>query len=437
MAESPGLRRHNMRTFWPIVTGVLTLIAFIGGLAGWSIFAPLDSAAVAPGVVSVETHRKTVKHLEGGIVEFILVQEGARVLRGQELVILDPTRAQADLEFLQARKLTLSATEARLLAEQLGHEEIIFSDEFREKPDDARLAKIFNGEITLLKERREALESQISILEQQNAQTSEQIKGLEDDIAAKDRQLEIIVEQIDTQKLLYDKGLAAKPLLLALRRQKAEIEGGISLNLSNIAQARQKMTEALLRISNLRIERQKEIAEHLHAVQSEILELEPRIKHAEDVLKRTVVTASLDGTVVDMKIHTPGGVVGPGDPLMDIVPIDDRLVVDARVNPEDIDVVYTGLPAVLHVTPFNNRYTHPFQGRVISVSADRLIEGRSGEAYYLARIELTDDPNEVLPGAALYPGMPAEVMILTGRRAAVEYLFEPIWRSFSVAFREK
>jgi HlyD family type I secretion membrane fusion protein len=437
MAESPGLQRHNMRTFWPIVTGALTLIVFMGGLAGWSVFAPLDSAALAPGVVSVETHRKTIKHLEGGIVELILVQEGARVLRGQELVILDPTRAQADLGFLQARKLTLSATEARLRAEQLGREEIVFSDEFREKSDDTRLAEIFNGEITLLKERRQALESQIAILEQQNVQLSEQIKGLTDDISAKDRQLEIIKEQIDTQKSLYDKGLAAKPLLLALRREKAEIEGSISLNLSNIAQARQKMNEALLRISNLRIERQKEISEHIRAIQSEILELDSRIKQAEDVLERTVVTASQDGTVVDMKIHTPGGVVGPGDALMDIVPIDDRLVVDARVNPEDIDVVYTGLPAELHLTPFNNKYVHPLKGRVISVSADRLVEERSGEAYYLARIELTDDLSEILPDAALYPGMPAEVMILTGRRAAAEYLFEPIRRSFNGAFREQ
>ena len=433
--------RQNMRTGWPIAMGFLTVATFLGALTSWSVLAPLESAAVAPGIVSVETNRKTVKHLEGGIIQAIFVREGERVSRGQKLIVLDPTQAQANLTLLRGRRLTLRAREARLIAERSGQDSTAFSLSVLSGRNeiaagDAGFAKVLEGEINILETRRKSLQSRISILKQQNAQITERIKGLKQDVLAKNRQLKVLREEIAIYKELLVKGLTQKPRLLELERRKAELEGNRSQNQAEILQARQKQDETLLRIQDLQSDARRDVAEELRKVQSELLDLESRIESAADVLRRTVITAPLDGTVVGLKIHTEKGVVRPGDPLLDIVPLQDRLLVDAHVNPKDIDVVHPDLVAQVHFTPFLKRHVRPLQGRVISVSADRLLNERSGESYYLARIELTEKPSEMLNGASLYPGMPAEIMIITGTRTIFEYILEPITRSLNLAFRE-
>ena len=433
MAKTDG---PVLKTGSAIVFGILTVLGFTGGLVAWSSFAPLESAAIAPGFVSIETHRKTIEHLEGGIIKSILVREGDKVEPGQTLITLDPTRASANLAVVEDRRLALVARAARLIAEKDEQSQIIFPAELEINGGHAKAREIVEGEIEIFETHKETLESRNSVLKQQNAQFSELITGLKESLRAQDRQLQVMTEQIEIYQTLLEKGLTQKPRVLELEGRAAEIMGRRSQNQAEIARTIQRMTETELRIADLRSERKNEAAEELRAVQTELLDLESKILAAKDVLKRTVVTSPLEGTVVALQTFTTGGVLNPGDPIMDIVPKNDRLLVDAWVDPKDIDVVYPGLLAKVYLTAFQKRHIRPLQGRVMSVSADRLIEDRTGEAYYLVRIELTDSRTEMIGGALLHPGMTAEVMIVTGTRTALEYLLEPITRSFDVAFRE-
>ena len=433
MAKTQG---PALKTGSAIVFGILTVIGFTGGLVAWSSFAPLESAALAPGFVSLETSRKTIEHLEGGIIKSILVREGDEVERGQKLIVLDPTQASANLAILEGRQLALMARAARLIAEKEEQPQIIFPGKLGSNRDYAEAREIIEGEIGIFETHKETLESQISVLKQQNAQFSELISGLKNHIQAQVRQLKFTVEETELYQSLLEKGLTGKPRVLELRGRAAEMQGRISQNRAEIARAKQRMGETDLRIADLRTERKNQAAEELRAVQTELLDLESQILAARDVLTRTVVTAPNDGTVVALRIFTTGGVVNPGDPIMDIVPRNDRMFVDAWVDPKDIDVVHPGLPAKVHLTAFQKRHVRPLQGQVLWVSADRLIEERTDEAYYLARIELLESPGDVLEGALLYPGMSADIMIVTGKRTAFEYLLEPITRSFRAAFRE-
>lgn len=420
----------------PAITfGILTVLAFIGGMAAWSSFAPLESAAIAPGFVSVETHRKTIEHLEGGIIKTILVHEGDTVDVGQTLVVLDPTQASANLGVLKGRRLALIARAARLIAEKQDQPHIDFPEELR-SGSRAEVAEIVEGEIEIFETRKLTLESQISVLNQQNAQIAELITGLKKSARAQDQQLAVMTEEIELYQKLLEKGLTQKPRVLELQARAAEVMGRRSEHQAEIARSKERMTETELRIADLRSERKNKAAEDLREVQTELQDLESQILAANDVLKRTVITSPLEGTVVALRIFTTGGVIRPGDPIMDIVPKNDRLLVDARLNPKDIDVVHPGLLAKVQLTAFHKRHVRPLEGQVISVSADRLIEDRSGEAYYLVRIELTESLADQIYGASLHPGMTAEVMIVTGTRTAVEYLLEPITRSFNAAFRE-
>ena len=442
-AQTRAIRaRRKMGTFRPIAVGILTIALFAGGAVAWSTLAPIESAAIAPGFVSVESNRKTIKHLEGGIIRSILVREGQKVQRGQKMIVLDSTQVRVNLKRLRGRLLALRAMETRLITENSGHDTIIFPSSVFSggngwKHDEVELAKVLDGEIGIFKTRRQALASRIALLKQQNSQIHDQIKGFKNDMVSKRKQLRVISEEIKIYEGLFRKGLTQKPRLLELELRKAELEGDRIKSETSIVQAKHKLNETGLRITDLRGERRKEISERLREVQTQILEQLARINSAEEVLQRAVVTAPLDGTVVALKIHTIGGVVRSGDPLLEIVPIGDRLLVDAQINPRDIDVVHPGLSAQVHFVPFRKRHLQPLQGKVMSVSADRLIDERSGESYYLARIEMAVTPDVKLKKNTLYPGMPAEVMIITGTRTTFDYMFDPIVRSFNLAFREK
>jgi len=433
MGKTSGSAPH---TFLTILVGLLTMAAFLGGVAAWSVLAPLESAAMAPGYVSVESHRKTIAHLEGGIVRAILVREGEKVKRGQELVTFDSTQSSAALAFRRGRQLALLARAARLTAEKDEQPSITFPDSLTARLDQPEVGAVVDGETGVFQSRSAALDSQISVLKQQNTQFSAVITGLKKSIESQNKQLKVLREQIELYQSLLEKGLTQKPRVLELRGREAEVEGQKSQNEAEIARTKQRIGETELRIADLRSERRNKASEDLRSAQTELVDLDSQILAANDVLTRTVVVAPIDGTVVALRIFTAGGIVNPGDPIMDIVPADDRLLVDARLDPRDIDVVYPGLQAKVSLTAFQKRHFRPLQGEVLSVSADRMVDERTGQAYYLVRVELKESPGDVLGGAPLQPGMAAEVMIITGARTALQYLFEPITRSFGAAFRE-
>jgi HlyD family type I secretion membrane fusion protein len=420
-----------------LAVGVGVIVLFFGIFGGWAALAPLGSAAIAPGEVIVEARRKTVQHLEGGIVGEIRVREGDRVAAGQMLIRLDETQPRATLDLLKGRSRAAAALEARLNAERDEQKAIEFPPFLLDEGGDPKVRKILDGQTRIFDARRNSILGQIAILKQRIAQYAEEIKGLKGEVAAETTQVELIAQELEGVETLYSKKLVRKPRLLELRRRQAEIEGRLAQNRARIARVRQNIAETHLRISELRTERINEVVEELRKVQSERFDLQERIRAAEDVLRRTAILAPLAGTVVGLQVHTTGGVIAPGQPLMDIVPSGDRLIVEARVAPEDIDVVHAGLAAKVRLTALNRRNSLPLEGRVLSISADRLVDERTGETYFLARVELLEDPADALGGAFLYPGMAAEVMILTGERTALDYLFTPLSRSLERAFREE
>ena len=419
-----------------VAVGLFVITLFFGGLGGWATMATLESAAIAPGVVSVASNRKTLQHLEGGIIGEILVRDGDEVVAGQVLFRLDDTQPRATLALLHGQRRAAAALEARLTAERDRDDDVTFPEWLMAEYDDPDVLAVIDGETGIFEARRKTLAGQVAVLGQRIAQFDEEIIGLEGQIGAEDLQLMLIGEEFDAVLVLLGKGLERKPRLLALQRREAEIAGSRSSNVAQIARVKQNIGEARLRISELETPRINEVVEQLRAAQNELFDLAERIHAAEDILRRTAIPATQDGTVVNLQVHTTGGVIAPGAPLLDIVPSDDALIIEARIDPRDIDVVRWGLPARVRLTAFNQRSAVPMNGRVLSVSPDNIIDERTGQAYYLARIKLDKDPAELGNGISLYPGMQAEVMIVTGERTVLDYLLAPITRSINRSLRE-
>ncbi len=419
------------------VASVAIVGVFLAGLIGWAAVAPLDSAAIAQGVVSIDGYRKTVQHLEGGIVGEILVREGAQVSAGQVLIRLDDTTPRASLELLHGRWLVASAWEARLEAERDGYDRIRFPEALTGLRADPKTRQVLEGQDNIFQARREALRSQVAILDQRAAEYRAEIVGIEGQIRSETTQLSLVEEELADVQMLYDKGLTRKPKLLQLRRRAAEIQGSRNLHRAQIARARQSIGATRMRASDLATTRRNQVVEELRKAQSELYDLHQRLRAAEDVLARTEIRAPLGGTVVDLRVHSAGGVIASGAPLLDIVPRDQRLVVEARIDPKDIDVVHDGLDAQVRFTAFNQRHRAPAAARLTAISADLLTDEASGQRYYLARVELVvDDAASAAELAELHPGMQAEVMIVTGARSALDYLLEPLLLSLNRAFRE-
>jgi HlyD family type I secretion membrane fusion protein len=419
-----------------LLAGILSTALFLGGFGFWAATAPLDNAAVAPGTVIAEGKRKTVQHKEGGIVAQILVAEGAEVAAGDPVVRLDDTQARSALEALRIQHDELLAQEARLRAERDATPEIHFPDELIGRQDEARIAALLNGQRRLLAARRDSLNNQIDILAQRMVQIDSEIAGQQAQLVGAERQMRLIQEEIAGVTVLVDKGLERRPRLLALQREAANLEGTSGEKRALIAQAQQRRGETELQILDLQNQRSEEVATELRDVQGRLTELEERLTAAADVLRRTVVTAPVGGTVMDLRIHTSGGVIGAGESILDIVPTEDALVIEAKVRPTDIDTVHAGLPAQVRLTAFKQRTTPVLSGEVAHVGADSLSDERTGTNYYIAHVVIERGELERAGNLSLRPGMPADVMIVTGRRTALEYLISPLRDSFARAFRE-
>ena len=418
-----------------MVFGLVVIVVFVGGFGAWAGFAPLERAAIAPGVVSVSGKRKTVQHLEGGIVADIPVREGARVEAGETLVVLDDTRARASFSLLEAQHGSAAALQARLRAERDGLAEIRWPAWLRRRVAEEGADNVLATQERIFRARSRSLDNRTAIYHRQIAQLRTEAAGLGEEIEAQDRQIALLEEEIAAFRALVERGVEGKPRLLALERTRAETAGARARNRAQVARVEQKVGEMLLTIEELGNTRLNEVAAALREVEVRLSDLREGMASARHVLSRTRVLAPVSGTVVDLRVFTRGGVVGPGEALMEIVPAGDRLVVEARVEPMDVDSVRRGLPAQVRLTAFSQITTPALSGEVARVSADRLVDERTGAPYYEARIAL-DAGQPGLAGLKLQPGMPAEVMIVTGERTALEYLLEPIVASFGRALRE-
>ena len=420
-----------------VLVGTTIILIFFGIFGAWAVFAPLDSAAIASGKLAVENNRKVVQHLEGGIVKEILVRDGEAVKTGQPLIRLVSIQPRAQLQLIRGQRNALLARAARLRAERDGNVGLSFPEELTAQGDDSRVQETMLGQLNIFAARRDAIEGKRQILRQRVAQFREEIAGIEAQIWSADEQLVLIEDELTGLQTLFAKGLTPKSRILELQRRKAEIQGERGQNLSAIARAKQNITEAEIRIFELRTEQVSEVVSELREVEIELLAVQERLGSAEDVQRRTDVVSPADGVIVDMQITNVGAVIQPGERLLDVVPGNEKLVIDARVAPTDIDVVYPGLPAQVRLVAFNQRITPTVEGAVTSVSADSLIDEATGESYFTARIEISNPDDPTLDGLVLLPGMPAEVLIRTGERTLLQYLLSPVQQSFTRSLTEQ
>ncbi|MBX6321325.1 MAG: HlyD family type I secretion periplasmic adaptor subunit [Rhodospirillaceae bacterium] len=420
------------------IAGMATVAIFFGGFGTWAAVAPISSAAVAPGVVVVQSNRKTVQHLEGGIVKEILVKEGDTVRQGQVLVRLEDTQARASAQLLEDRYWTGRALEARLVAERDGADTIRFPDDLVAAAEhEPAAAAMMATQEHLFQSRREALQGQIDILRKQIQEQEEQIAGLDAQQKAEAKQLAYFKDELASTQALYDKGLGIKSRLMALKRAGASLEGSRAGHLADIARTRQAIAEAELKILDLKNQRMNEVLKDLHDTQADLSEIGERLQAARDVVERTEIRAPRDGVVVGLQVHTVGGVIPPGGSVLDIVPQDEKLIIEAQVRTEDIESVHSGLRAEVRLVGSNPRDTPMLDGRVTYVSADRLTDPQTHMPYYKANVEVDPQSLKRAGDLKLYPGMPAEVMIVTGKRTPLEYFLHPVTYGLERALRER
>ncbi|MBP1062789.1 MULTISPECIES: HlyD family type I secretion periplasmic adaptor subunit [Bradyrhizobium] len=418
------------------VAGNLLVLCFMLGLGTWASLAPLESAAIASGVLESESSRKTIQHLEGGIIRKILVSDGDIVRSGQTLIALDDTRAGSEMQSLQGQFWDAAARAARLQAEQQRFERIAIPDALeQDSRQNGVAAAAVSAQQFIFQARMQVHESQLAVIRERRHQVEKEIEGLKAQETATGQRVDIVREELDMVATLVNKGLERRPRLLNLQRELADVEGRRGEIAAQIARAGQVISEQQATLFKLESERQNEIAQSLREAQNQIFQLRERLLAARDQLSRTEVKAPEDGVITDLRVHTAGGVIGAGAPLMDLVPRQDRLIVTARLRPEDIDVVHPGLSAEVHLVPYNQRRVPRLKGTVVHISADRLLDKRTDQPYYATKIRI-DDGQIAANDIQIVPGMPVQVFITTGRGTVALYALRPLLDSFRGAFRE-
>lgn len=420
--------------------GMLIVLIVFGGFGTWAMIAPLSSAANAPGVIAVESYRKTVQHLEGGIVKTIHVRDGQAVQKDQVLITLDDTQPRAQLEVMRGQHFILLAREARLHAQREGLTQVRYPRELLDHPSDARAQEAMRVQSQTFRVRRTAQEGEIAVYEQQIGQLQARSEGLRAQRSGREQLVSSYRSELDDFQALLKEGYTEKQRVRDLERNWANSSGQLGELTSSIAANDLQVSETRLKIVQLQKELQREVAKELSEVQSQLFELREKMQSLQDTVARTTVRAPQAGTVLDLQVHTLGAVARPGGKLLDIVPQGERLVVEAKVSPIDIDRVRIGQIADIRFTAFKTRDTPRVDGKVIALSADVLMD--EGDArktpYYLARLDITPQGMRDLARQKLdlVAGMPAEVLINTGARTLFNYLIDPLKNSAARSLNE-
>ena len=422
---------------FPRLFGFVVILIAFGFVGGWASVAAIDAAVVAQGTVTVDTYRKTVQHLEGGIVRHIHVRDGDSVAQGQLLLELDETRARADYLVNYRRYLGELARLARLEAELEGSESIEFPDTLLStRLSEGRAARVMAIEEREFMARRGSLEGEVSVLRQRIGQLQERILGLEAQRRARMSTIASIDEELASVRTLVQREVLPASELRPLERGKADAEGAAGELLANIAATRIEIGETELRIIQIEHEFEREVAAQVRETTATVDGLEEELRALEDTLRRKHVLAPVAGVVINLGVHGEWAVLSPGEPILDIVPYDEPLVVEARVRPQDIDSVTTGMQADVRFTAFSFRTTPVVEGEVVFVSADSLEDRQTGERYFLTRIVVAEEELSKLGEVALRPGMPADVMIKAGERTPLQYLMKPLTDAIARSFTE-
>ncbi|NGZ86528.1 HlyD family type I secretion periplasmic adaptor subunit [Duganella aceris] len=409
--------------------GWLLILVGVGGFGLWASFAPLDKGVPMQATVTKESNRQSIQHLSGGTIKEILARDGDVVKKGQVLVRMNNVAVTSQAETTRAQYITSRLAEARLLAERDGKKELTFPPTLNEFKTDPRVIDGFSLQKQLFTSRHSSLESELGAIEENIAGLKLQIKGLQESRDSKKVQLDILKEQLVNMRELSKEGYVARARLLDLERTYAQINGQISEDLGTIGRSQRQVTELTLRRMQRTQDFQKEVRSLLADTQREAEALSSRITGQDYDMANADVKAPVDGTVVGLAVFTPGGVVGPGAKMMDLVPTDDPLVVEGQLPVNLIDRVHTGMPVELMFSAFNSNRTPHIPGVVTQVSADRTVEERTGAAFYKVRARVTPEGLKIIEAKKLgiQSGMPVEMFVKTGERTLMSYLLKPIY----------
>lgn len=419
-----------------MVAGVATAVFFIGGIGGLAATTKLSGAVITGGRMVVDSSVKKVQHPSGGVVGQINVREGSSVKQGDVLVKLDETLTRANLGVVSKSIDELQTRVARLEAERDGAEVVTFPPALLAREDEPVIKRMVGGERSLFEFRRSAREGQKSQLRERIAQLGEEVSGLGLQKSAKIKEIEIMKEELASVRQLWKKKLVSLERMTALERNAVRLDGELGQLTAAIAQSKGRASEIELQIIYIDQEMRSEVAGQLREAQGKLSELEERRVAAEDQLKRIEIRSPQDGVVHQLAVHTVGGVISPGEVLMQVVPVSDELTIEVQVAPQDIDQLRPGQEAAVRLSAFNMTTTPELDGVLRNVSADLTIDQRTGAAYYTAFVTLPKEEVARLKGLTLTPGMPAEVFFRTTDRTVLSYLVKPLSDQIERAFRE-
>jgi HlyD family secretion protein len=425
-----SIRRH-------ITVGLAVVVFLAFGVGGWAATAQISGALIAQGLVVVDSNVKKVQHPTGGVVGELRVRDGDHVKAGDILIRLDETVTRANLAIVTKGLTELYARKARLAAERDGSDTMTVPNELAGRIDDPDVMEAFTSEHKLFELRRTARLGQKDQLHQRTEQLKEQISGLAAQQDAKSKEMSLIEQELQGVRDLWAKNLVQINRLTSLEREEARLQGERGQLIAAAAEAKGKIVETELQILNIDQELSSDVAKEMREIDSKIGEYVERKVTAEDQLKRTDIRAPQDGVVFQSTANTVGGVVTAGDPIMLIVPQADNLLIEAKVEPKDIDQVLLGQKVLLRFSAFNARTTPEINGTVVRIAADTSVDQRTGQSYYLVRISMTADEIRRLGEVKLTPGMPVEAFIQTGKRTMLSYLVKPLHDQLMRSFREK
>jgi HlyD family secretion protein/epimerase transport system membrane fusion protein len=432
-AVAPAYPTSCART---LACGWITIGILFGGFGTWASIAPLTSAAIAPGTVVVDSNRKSVQHLEGGVIREILVRDGDVVESGQILLRLDGASVRAALASLQPMLTTSEAQKARLRAERDGLDEIrLLEDLVAEAKTNPATAQILVGQQRVFETRRNALQGEKALNANRLAQSRQRLAGLERQLEVKEREIALMAHELADQRTLMSKGYTTQRRVAAAERTVQQLESEDADLQSKVAETRVLVERYVLEDSQISKNFVEQVENELYKAEQESYQLLERTRAIQDQHARLDVRAPASGVVVNMVPHTVGGVIAPGSLILDIVPQNDQLMIEAQVGPADVDGVRAGLSADVRFPAFDGTEIPRLTGTVTTVSADRLI-GAGGAAYFLARVQVNESELARLGGRALIPGMPAEVLINKSERTLLSYLLAPLIHAVWTAFRE-
>lgn len=418
------------------IIGYSILFVMIGIFGTWSYIAPLSSSAIAPGTVAVKSHRKTIQHLEGGIVSQIMVRDGDLVNIGDALLTLDETQVEAQIKIFRGQYITTTATNARLNAEQVGAKRITFPKELN-RLEDRRVQEAIAGQQQIFRARRSSRRGELDVLQQRIKQLGLKVTGLKTQQKSKQQLLQSYAEEISDIKELLADGFADRQRLRELQRSHTQTNSEIAGLMTEIASTQMQQGETKLQILQIERKFQEQVATEIEEVNAELFSINEQLVVAEDKVQRSTLYAPVKGIILGMSAHTQGGVVLAGKPILDIVPEDEELIIKAKVSPIDIDQVHIGTAAEIRFSAFSSKTTPVMDGQVQTISADSLLDDVTGLQYYQATIALSEESHQRLGELVLIPGMPAEVLINTGERTLFEYLMQPLTDAFARSFTEE